>query len=71
LYQLAYLTGSRQFYALQKERVGKNKMTNKQFHDAIIHLNAMPVEMIRAILTNQTSTTDFKTSWKYYTPPGP
>ncbi len=66
LYQLAYLTGGRQFYALHKELVGNGKMTNKQFHDAIMHLNAMPVEMVRAILTNQPLTPDFKTSWKFY-----
>ena len=67
LYQLAYLTGGRQFYALHKELVGSGKMSNKQFHDAIMHLNTMPVEMIRAILTNQPLTADFKTSWKFYT----
>ncbi|HMF71298.1 MAG TPA: DUF885 family protein [Flavitalea sp.] len=66
LYQLAYLTGGRQFYALHKELVGTGKMTNKQYHDAVMHLNAMPVEMVRAILTNQKLTKDFKTSWKFY-----
>ncbi|MBE7174178.1 MAG: DUF885 family protein [Williamsia sp.] len=66
LYQLAYLTGGRQFYALHKELVESKKMTNRQFHDAIMHLNAMPVEMVRAILTNQPLTPDFKTGWKFY-----
>ena len=66
LYQLAYLTGGRQFYALHKELVESKKMTNRQFHDAIMHLNAMPVDMVRAILTNQTLTPDYKTSWKFY-----
>ena len=66
LYQLAYLTGGRQFYALRKELVETGKMTNKQFHDAIMHLNTMPVEMIRAILINQPLTPDFKTNWKFY-----
>ncbi len=66
LYQLAYLTGGRQFYALHKELVGTGKMTNKQYHDAIMHLNAMPIEMIRAILTNQPLTPDYKTNWKFY-----
>jgi uncharacterized protein (DUF885 family) len=66
LYQLAYLTGGRQFYALRKELVDGGKMTNKQYHDAVMHLNAMPVEMIRAILTNQPLTEDFKTNWKFY-----
>lgn len=66
LYQLAYLTGGRQFYALRKELVDSGKMTNKQYHDAVMQLNAMPVEMIRAILTNQALTEDFKTNWKFY-----
>jgi uncharacterized protein (DUF885 family) len=66
LYQLAYLTGGRQFYALRKELVDGGKMTNKQYHDAVMHLNAMPVEMVRAILTNQPLTEDFKTKWRFY-----
>jgi len=66
LYQLAYLTGGRQFYALKKELVDSGKMSYKEFHDAVMHLNAMPVEMIRAILTNQPLTEDFTTKWKFY-----
>jgi len=66
LYQLAYLTGGRQFYALHKEFVESGKMTNKAFHDQIMHLNVMPVEMIRAILTNQKLDKNFKTSWRFY-----
>ncbi len=69
LYQLAYLTGGRQFYALKKELVDSGKMTYKQYHDAVMRLNAMPVEMVRAILTNQTLTEDFKTRWKFYDVP--
>ena len=66
LYQLAYLTGGRQFYALKKELVDSGKMTYKQYHDAIMHLNAMPVEMIRAILTKQPLEKDFSTKWRFY-----
>ena len=66
LYQLAYLTGGRQFYALKKELVDSGKMSYKQFHDAIMHLNAMPVEMVRAILTNQPLTEDYKAKWRFY-----
>jgi len=66
LYQLAYLTGGRQFYALKKELVDSGKMTYKQYHDAVMHLNAMPIEMIRAILTNQPLEKDYTTNWKFY-----
>lgn len=66
LYQLAYMTGAFQFYALKKEMVDSGKMTYKQFHDSILLENSMPVEMVRAILTNQALTKDFKTNWKFY-----
>jgi uncharacterized protein (DUF885 family) len=66
LYQLAYLTGGRQFYALRKELVESGKMTNKQYHDAVMGLNAMPVEMVRAILTNQSLQKDFTSNWRFY-----
>ena len=66
LYQLAYMTGAFQFYALKKEVVDKGKMTYKQFHDAILKENNMPVEMVRAIITDQPLKRDFVTSWKFY-----
>ncbi len=66
LYQLAYMTGAFEFYSLKKELVDSGKMTYKQYHDAVLQENSMPVEMVRAILTNQPLTKDFKTSWKFY-----
>jgi hypothetical protein len=66
LYQCAYLMGALQFRALHKELVDSKKMTNRQFHDAILHEGAMPIEMLRADLERQPLTPDFKTSWKYY-----
>ncbi|MFT3827705.1 MAG: DUF885 family protein [Chitinophagaceae bacterium] len=66
LYQLAYMMGGQQFYALKKELVDSGKMTYKQFHDAILRENAMPVEMVRAILTNQSLPKDFTSTWRFY-----
>ncbi len=66
LYQLAYMTGGLQFYALKKELVDSGKMSYKQYHDAVMAENAMPVEMVRAILTNQQLSREFKSSWKFY-----
>ena len=39
LYQLAYMMGGLQFYALKKELVDSKKMTLKQYHDAILREN--------------------------------
>jgi hypothetical protein len=66
LYQSAYLMGALQFRALHKELVDSKKMTDQEFHDAILHENAMPIEILRADLTGQKLTKDFQTSWKFY-----
>lgn len=66
LYQAAYLLGGMQLYALHRELVGSGKMTNRQFHDAVLKENRIPIEMIRADLTNQKLTRDFTTQWKFY-----
>jgi uncharacterized protein (DUF885 family) len=66
LYQIAYMIGGLQLYSLKKELVDTKKMTYRQYHDAIFRENAMPIEMLRAILTNQHLTKDFKTTWRFY-----
>ncbi|MCU0356578.1 MAG: DUF885 domain-containing protein [Cyclobacteriaceae bacterium] len=66
LYQLAYMMGAIQFYGLKKELVDSGKMTYKQFHDAVMAENSLPVEMVRATLTDQPLTRDFKTQWRFY-----
>lgn len=66
LYQSAYLMGALQFRALHKELVESKKMTDREFHDAILHENEMPIEMLRADLERLPLTRDFKTNWKFY-----
>jgi uncharacterized protein (DUF885 family) len=66
LYQLAYMTGAFQFYQLKKELVDSGKMSYKEFHDAVMRQNNMPVEMVRALLTDQPLHPEYKTSWKFY-----
>ena len=66
LYQIAYMIGGLQFYSLHRELVDSKKMTDRQFHDAILKEGRIPVEMVRAILTNQKLTKDFTTNWRYY-----
>ncbi|MBW8687548.1 DUF885 family protein [Chitinophaga rhizophila] len=66
LYQVAYMIGGLQFMALKKELVDSGKMTYQQYHDAVMKENSLPVEMVRAILTNQQLGKDFRTSWRFY-----
>lgn len=67
IYQCAYMLGALQFYALHHELVDSGKMTNRAFHDAILQENSIPVEMIRADLTHQKLTRDYKPNWRFYT----
>ncbi len=66
LYQAAYMLGGLQIRALHKELVASGKMTARDFHDAILRENSIPIEMIRASLTGQELTPEFKTSWRFY-----
>lgn len=66
LYQVAYLVGGLQFMSLKRELVDTGKMTYRQFNDAIMKENGMPVEMVRAILINQPLKRDFSTGWKFF-----
>ncbi len=66
LYQIAYMMGGLQFYNLHREFVGSKKISNRDFHDAILKEGPIPVEMVRAILTKQKLARDQKPSWKFY-----
>lgn len=66
LYQIAYMIGGLQFEALKKELVDTKKMSYKEFHDAVLQENRMPVEMVRVLLTKQAPPKELKTSWRFY-----
>jgi len=67
LYQAAYLLGGMQLKSLHDSMVGTGpeKMTNRQFNDAVLKENRIPVELIRASLTKQKLTRDYMTTWKF------
>jgi len=66
LYQVAYMTGGLQFYALRNELLAKG-WTEKQFHDRVLRENIMPVEMLRILLEDLPVSEDYKTNWKFST----
>ena len=66
LYQCAYLMGALQVRALHHELVDSHKMTDRQFHDAILHEGPMPIEILRADMKGNKLTPDFQTTWKFY-----
>ena len=66
LYQAAYLVGALQLRALRRELVESGKMSDKEFNDAVLKQNAIPIEMIRAALTDGKLGRDFQPSWRFY-----
>ncbi|WP_197091533.1 DUF885 family protein [Sphingobacterium endophyticum] len=66
LYQLAYMIGGLQLLSISDELVGEGKMSYKEFHDRVIKENYMPMEMLRAILTNQNLDPNHQAKWKFY-----
>lgn len=65
LYQAAYMLGAIQVRALYAELVLTGKLREKDFHDRIIQGNMMPIEMVRANLSDTMLPRDYKTSWKF------
>ncbi|MBI3194045.1 MAG: DUF885 family protein [Ignavibacteriae bacterium] len=66
LYQCAYMLGALQLRGLRSELVDSGTMTNRQFHDAVLQENAIPIELVRASLIKQSLSKDFKSVWKFY-----
>ncbi|KAF2187356.1 X-Pro dipeptidyl-peptidase [Zopfia rhizophila CBS 207.26] len=66
LYQAGYMLGGLQIYALRKELLGLGYMKEKQFHDAFLESNQMPVELFKALITSQYLQRDFKSQWRFY-----
>jgi len=69
LYQCAYLVGGMQFRALEHELVDSGRMTDRQFNDAVLHENSMPIEILRAILEQKPLTPDYKPNWRFLDAP--
>jgi uncharacterized protein (DUF885 family) len=65
LYQCAYMIGGLQLRSLYHSLVGPGKMTPKQFHDAVLQQNSIPVEMIRASLEKTALTRDYAAKWRF------
>jgi hypothetical protein len=65
LYQAAYMLGGLQMRALYHELVGTGKRTNREFHDAVLKENSMPIEMLRIKMIQAELNEDFQSHWKF------
>ncbi len=66
LYQIAYMIGGLQFYALHDEMVGAGKMGEREFHDAILKGGPMPVAVVRSRLLGELPPGELRADWKFY-----
>ncbi|WP_374603762.1 DUF885 family protein [Arenimonas sp.] len=66
LYQIAYMIGGLQFRALHEEFVVSGKMTERQFHDAILMGGPMPVAAVRARLSGEVPAGELRADWRFY-----
>lgn len=65
LYQCGYMLGGLQLMALHKEVVGAGKMTEMQFHDALLKLGPIPVELLRTSVLGLPLKPDYTAQWKF------
>jgi hypothetical protein len=65
LYQCAYMLGALQFRALHHELVDSGKMTNRQYHDAILKESMMPIPILRALLNGEKLASNWKPNWRF------
>jgi len=65
IYQAAYMLGGLQLRALYKELVMSKKMTDREFHDAVLQGGPMPITMVRARMANVKLTRDGASPWRF------
>ncbi len=65
LYQAAYMLGGMQLRALREELVDTGRITERDFHDAVMQGGSMPIEMVRARLLGQPLPRDYTAEWRF------
>jgi hypothetical protein len=65
LYQVAYMLGGLELRALHQELVDSRKMTEREFHDAVLQGGPMPIAMVRARLANVPLTREGAAPWRF------
>ncbi|MBL8764256.1 MAG: DUF885 domain-containing protein [Phycisphaerae bacterium] len=71
LYQCAYMIGGLQLRALRAEVLATGRMTDRQFHDAVLTYGPIPIELIRAGITDRPVPRDGTSSWRFAGDPTP
>lgn len=65
LYQCGYMIGGLQLRALYKQTVGEGTMSPREFHDAVLKMGPIPIEMVRATLLEKPLSRDYTARWDF------
>jgi len=65
LYGAAYMLGGLQLKQLRRELVDTGAMAERDFHDAVLDANSMPIELLRALLTRTPLAKDYEPNWRF------
>ncbi len=67
LYQAGYMLGAMQLRGLYGQLVGagSGRMSEREFHDAILRGGPMPIELVRARLLQEKLPRDFRATWRF------
>ena len=65
LYQAGYMIGGLQLRALHRELVDTKRMTEREFHDAVLQGGPMPITMVRARLAKTPLTREGAPPWRF------
>jgi len=65
LYQIGYMIGGLELRALHHELVDSKKMTDREFHDAVLQGGPMPIAMVRARLAKAPLTRAGAQPWRF------
>lgn len=66
LYQAGYMLGGLQLRSLHREVVQAGKMTNRDFHDAVLRENYIPWELLRAKMLGAPLSAKQVPAWRFY-----
>lgn len=66
LYQAGYMLGALQLWKLREMAVDGERMSEKEYHDAILRTGGLPIEMVKALILDEELERDFKAEWKFY-----
>lgn len=67
LYQCGYLLGALQLWELRREVVDdKGVLGEKEFHDKVLEVGTMPIELMRALILGLDLTPEYKAKWRFY-----